>query len=184
VGKLGTATVDLQELGRELEAPSSRLHGVVDETRLQELVRQARARGEVVVMTNGCFDLLHPGHVGYLEQAAALGDWLIVAVNDDASVRRLKGEPRPVNPLEQRMAVLAGLRAVDWVVPFSDDTPEQLICVLRPNYLVKGGDYRPEEIAGYDCVREGGGRVVVFPYADGCSTSGLIESIRGACTLM
>jgi D-beta-D-heptose 7-phosphate kinase/D-beta-D-heptose 1-phosphate adenosyltransferase len=178
VAKLGTATVNLDELGRELAAGSSRVHGVVDESRLQELVHQARARGERVVMTNGCFDLLHPGHVGYLEQAAALGDRLIVAVNDDVSVRRLKGERRPVNPLDQRMAVLAGLRAVDWVVPFSEDTPERLICALGPDYLVKGGDYRPEDIAGYGCVRDRGGQVAVIDYVQGCSTSGLIENIR------
>ena len=94
-------------------------------------------------MTNGCFDLLHPGHIAYLEAARALGDCLVVAVNDDASVRRLKGPARPLNDLGHRMQVLRGLAAVDWVVPFSEDTPERLICRLEPDVLVKGGDYRP-----------------------------------------
>ncbi len=178
VGKLGTATVGIAELARELVAGASALHGVVTEARLLELVREARARGETLVMTNGCFDLLHPGHVGYLGQAASLGDRLVVAVNDDASVRRLKGAERPVNRLEQRMAVLAGLRAVDWVVPFAEDTPERLICAVGPDVLVKGGDYRPEQIAGYECVRRRGGEVVVLDYMEGCSTSAVIDAIR------
>ena len=110
-------------------------------------------------MTNGCFDILHAGHVAYLEEAKSLGDRLIVAVNDDDSVRRLKGESRPVNALEDRMLVLAGLAAVDWVVPFADDTPAALIAALLPDVLVKGGDYRPEEIAGAREVLENGGEV-------------------------
>ncbi len=178
VGKLGTATVSIGELARELAAAASPLHGVVSEERLKDLVQQARARGEMVVMTNGCFDLLHPGHVGYLEQAASLGDRLVVAVNDDDSVRRLKGAKRPVNPLAQRMAVLAGLRSVDWVVAFSEGTPERLICEVGPDFLVKGGDYRPEQIAGYECVRRRGGEVVVLDYLEGCSTSAVIDAIR------
>jgi len=178
VGKLGTATVGIAELARELAASASPLHGVLSEARLLELVHQARSRGETLVMTNGCFDLLHPGHVGYLEQAASLGDRLVVAVNDDVSARRLKGPGRPVNPLEQRMAVLAGLRSVDWVVSFSEDTPERLICQVGPDFLVKGGDYRPEEIAGNECVRRRGGEVVVLDYVQGCSTSAVIDAIR------
>jgi D-beta-D-heptose 7-phosphate kinase/D-beta-D-heptose 1-phosphate adenosyltransferase len=129
-------------------------------------------------MTNGCFDILHAGHVLYLNQARRLGDRLIVAVNDDDSVRRLKGEGRPVNPLDRRMTVLAALESVDWVVPFSEDTPEQLICDIAPDLLVKGGDYRPEDIAGHDCVKRAGGEVIVLDYAEGCSTSELIETIK------
>jgi D-beta-D-heptose 7-phosphate kinase / D-beta-D-heptose 1-phosphate adenosyltransferase len=117
--------------------------------------------------------------VAYLEQARRLGDRLIVAVNDDASVRRLKGEARPVNTLARRMVVLSGLASVDWVVPFSEDTPERLICAVCPDVLVKGGDYRPEEIAGADCVRAAGGRVEILPYLEGASTSGIIDLIRG-----
>jgi len=180
VGKLGTATVSREELAEALVPEHLHQHGVVGEAMLQRLVQEARARGERIVMTNGCFDLLHPGHVAYLEQAAALGDRLVVAVNDDDSVRRLKGAGRPVNPLAGRMAVLAGLRSVDWVVSFSEDTPERLICATLPDILVKGGDYRPEQIAGGDCVRQAGGEVVVLGFVDGCSTSSLIESIRKA----
>jgi D-beta-D-heptose 7-phosphate kinase/D-beta-D-heptose 1-phosphate adenosyltransferase len=132
-----------------------------------------------VVFTNGCFDLLHAGHVAYLEEAAALGDRLVVAVNDDDSVRRLKGDGRPVNPVDQRMAVLAGLSAVDWVVPFSEDTPARLIDRLLPDVLAKGGDYRPEAIAGYEAVTAAGGEVVVLPFREGCSSSGMMEAIRG-----
>ena len=101
-----------------------------------------------------------------------------MAVNDDDSVRRLKGEGRPVNPLDRRMTVLAALESVDWVVAFSGDTPEQLICDIEPDLLVKGGDYRPEEIAGHDCVKRTGGDVIVLDYAEGCSTSELIETIK------
>ena len=99
-------------------------------------------------MTNGCFDVLHAGHVAYLEEAKSLGDRLVVAVNDDDSVRRLKGESRPINALEDRLLVLAGLAAVDWVVPFAEDTPARLIAAALPDVLVKGGDYKPEEIVG------------------------------------
>jgi D-beta-D-heptose 7-phosphate kinase/D-beta-D-heptose 1-phosphate adenosyltransferase len=131
-------------------------------------------------MTNGCFDILHAGHVTYLEQARKLGDRLIVAVNDDASVKRLKGEERPVNSLAQRMTVLAALGSVDWVVPFTEDTPERLICHIKPNVLVKGGDYRPDQIAGGQCVTEAGGEVVVLGFVDGVSTTLIINLIRGS----
>src|SRR3569623_1588706 len=147
VGKLGTATESVPENRRELREDFAPERGVVSEQQLLAAVDDARAHGEIVVMTNGCFDILHAGHVAYLEEARKLGERLIVAGNDDASVRRLKGAARPVNPLDQRMAVLAALKSVDWVVPFSEDTPERLICAVRPRYLVKGGDYRPEQIA-------------------------------------
>ncbi len=176
VGKLGTATVSLPELRRA--AGLSGTGGVVNEEQLLLAVADARAHGERIVMTNGCFDILHAGHVAYLEAARRLGDRLVVAVNDDASVRRLKGPGRPINPLERRMAVLAGLVSVDWVVPFSEDTPERLICRLRPDVLVKGGDYRPEDIAGGRCVREAGGEVRVLGFEEGCSTSAIIRAIQ------
>jgi len=178
VGKLGAATVSREEIAAAMHAHSPLPRGVTQEAELLDLVERARRAGERIVMTNGCFDLLHPGHVAYLEQAKALGDRLVVAVNDDASVRRLKGVGRPVNPLPSRMAVLAGLAAVDWVVSFSEDTPERLICRVRPDILVKGGDYRPEDIAGGACVRAAGGEVRVLPYVAGHSTSNLIASIR------
>jgi D-beta-D-heptose 7-phosphate kinase/D-beta-D-heptose 1-phosphate adenosyltransferase len=142
-------------------------------------VKAARARGETVVMTNGCFDILHAGHVAYLTEAAKLGDRLIVAVNSDDSVKGLKGPGRPVNPEDRRMAVLAGLGAVDWVVPFTEETPQRLISEVLPSILVKGGDYTPEQIAGGKEVIAAGGKVLVLNFEDGCSTSKIIEAIRG-----
>ncbi|MEQ6343059.1 MAG: bifunctional D-glycero-beta-D-manno-heptose-7-phosphate kinase/D-glycero-beta-D-manno-heptose 1-phosphate adenylyltransferase HldE [Gammaproteobacteria bacterium] len=178
VGKLGTATVSVPELRRALRDGQAPGRGVMTEEQLLIAVQDARAHGETVVMTNGCFDILHAGHVAYLEQARRLGDHLIVAVNDDASVQRLKGAGRPVNSLERRMAVLAGLASVSWVVPFSEDTPERLICGVVPDCLVKGGDYRAEEVAGYGCVTANGGQVLILHYEEGCSTTNIIETIR------
>ena len=177
VGKLGTATVSVPELQRALHQLDESEQSLVTEQQLLEMISIARAHGESIVMTNGCFDILHAGHVTYLNQARRLGDRLVVAVNDDASVKRLKGETRPVNHLQERMEVLAGLGSVDWVVPFSEDSPERLICSVLPDVLVKGGDYRPEQIAGYDCVKANGGEVVVLAFREGCSTTRIIESI-------
>ena len=129
-------------------------------------------------MTNGCFDILHAGHVSYLEEAKGLGDRLVVAVNDDESVKKLKGASRPVTKLEDRMAVLAGLAAVDWVVSFSEQTPADLIARVLPDVLVKGGDYRSEEIAGGQSVIKNGGEVRVLSLKKGRSTSAMIEDIR------
>lgn len=179
VGKLGTATVSLQELGeavRHALRPASR-RGVLDEAQLLQQVQEARRRGERVVMTNGCFDLLHPGHVRYLAEARELGDRLVVAVNDDASVQRLKGPTRPIVSAADRMAVLAGLASVDWVVPFSEDTPERLIDAVAPDVLVKGGDYSVEQIAGHRGVLARGGEVRVLPFSDGQSTSAIVRRI-------
>ncbi len=180
VRKLGVATVSRSELRLELHRRGIGGRGLLDAGELTDFVREAQDRGETVVMTNGCFDIIHTGHVAYLEEAKSLGHRLVVAVNDDDSVRRLKGSGRPVVPLEDRMSVLAGLAAVDWVVPFSGDTPEELICQVLPDVLVKGGDYRPEEIAGGDCVRKAGGRVEVLSFREGRSTSSIIERIRKA----
>jgi D-beta-D-heptose 7-phosphate kinase/D-beta-D-heptose 1-phosphate adenosyltransferase len=178
VGKLGTASVSVPELRRTVLLGQDAGFGEMNREQLRVAVADARSHGERIVMTNGCFDILHAGHVLYLNQARQRGDRLIVAVNDDDSVRRLKGAGRPVNPLDRRMTVLAALESVDWVVPFSEDTPEQLICDIKPELLVKGGDYRPEDIAGYACVKQAGGDVVVLDYEDGCSTSELIETIK------
>jgi len=178
VGKLGTATVSAGEIEVALAPSPLCASGVLEEPGLLLQVAAARARGERVVMTNGCFDILHAGHVRYLMQARALGERLIVAVNDDASVKRLKGHDRPINPLARRMAVLDALACVDWVVAFCEDTPERLVCAVGPDVLVKGGDYRPEDIAGGGCVRARGGRVVVLGYESGCSTTALIEAMH------
>jgi len=177
VGKLGAATVSVFELEAALNEQSSVQRGVTNEADLLDFVAEVRARGETVVMTNGCFDLLHPGHITYLEEAAALGDHLIVAVNDDDSVTRLKGEGRPINKLEDRMHMLAALSCVDWVVPFSEDTPQRLMCHVLPNVLVKGGDYRPEQIAGHDCVVDSGGEVKVLSFKAGYSSTDMIQRI-------
>ncbi|NEX19392.1 bifunctional D-glycero-beta-D-manno-heptose-7-phosphate kinase/D-glycero-beta-D-manno-heptose 1-phosphate adenylyltransferase HldE [Thiorhodococcus mannitoliphagus] len=176
VAKLGTATVTAAELQRAYQGHA--WQPVLDSAALTAAVAAARAAGERVVMTNGCFDILHEGHVAYLQQAKGLGDRLVVAVNDDASVQRLKGEGRPVNGVEQRMAVLAGLASVDWVCPFGEDTPASLICQVKPDILVKGGDYRPDQIAGADCVRATGGEVRVLDFLPGRSTSRIIGAIR------
>ena len=149
-----------------------------DRDALLALLPELQRDGARIVFTNGCFDLIHAGHVRYLEQARELGDGLIVAVNDDASVTRLKGAGRPVTSLAGRMAVLAGLAAVDWVVPFAEDTPEALIRLVRPQVLVKGGDYTPDNIAGADFVRAQDGEVVVLPYHEDCSSSRLIAALR------
>ncbi len=178
VRKIGVAGVTPSELRVALHQRGKGGRGLVDETALLEFAAEARSRGERIVMTNGCFDILHAGHVTYLEEAKTLGDRLIVAVNTDDSVRRLKGEGRPVNPVEDRMAVLAGLAAVDWVVPFSEETPARLIEAVLPDVLVKGGDYAPEEIAGGAAVLAAGGEVRVLAFREGRSSSRIIETIR------
>lgn len=178
VGHIWCAHVDAH-LADAIPARGDSRSGVLAEAEAIAAVRAARQAGACVVMTNGCFDILHPGHIEYLEQARALGDRLIVAVNDDDSVRRLKGDSRPVNALDHRLRMLAALGCVDWVVPFAEDTPERLICAVLPDVLVKGGDYTPEQIAGGECVRRAGGEVKVLGFVPGHSTSGLIEKIRG-----
>ncbi|WP_295389024.1 bifunctional D-glycero-beta-D-manno-heptose-7-phosphate kinase/D-glycero-beta-D-manno-heptose 1-phosphate adenylyltransferase HldE [uncultured Thiodictyon sp.] len=178
VGKLGTATTTVAELSRALHEPEAGGFGLVSADELASELRQARARGERIVMTNGCFDILHAGHVHYLEQARGLGDRLVVAVNSDASVTALKGPSRPVNRLEHRMAVLAALKSVDWVVPFTEETPERLYCRLLPDVIVKGGDYAPQDIAGGPCVTANGGQVVVLDFLAGVSTTDTIQRLR------
>jgi rfaE bifunctional protein nucleotidyltransferase chain/domain len=145
----------------------------------QDLVaRLGRPRQATLVFTNGCFDILHRGHVAYLHQARALGDALVVGVNSDASVRRLKGEGRPVVPDEDRAFVLAGLGCVDAVTLFDEDTPATLIAELLPDILVKGGDYSPDAVVGRDVVEAAGGRLVLIPFVTGRSTTGILQQIR------
>ena len=130
------------------------------------------------VFTNGCFDIIHAGHVAYLEQARQLGDRLIVAVNSDESVRRLKGKGRPINPVERRMAVLAGLEAVDWVLSFTEDTPRPLLRALQPEVLAKGGDYDKEGVVGWEIVEEYGGEVKVLAFVENVSTTAIVTKIQ------
>jgi len=177
VGKIGVATVSRSELRLALHRRGGG-RGLVDVDELELLTAEAKARGRRIVFTNGCFDILHAGHVSYLEEAKSLGDELIVAVNDDASVKRLKGAERPITPLADRMAVLAGLAAVDWVVPFSEDTPAAVIERIVPSVLVKGGDWQIEDVVGADTVRANGGEVRVLSFKEGRSTSALIRAIR------
>jgi len=179
VRKSGAAAVTPSEIRVALHRRGQGGRGLVAEEALQLLVEEAKTHGETVIMTNGCFDVLHAGHVAYLEEAKSLGDRLIVAVNDDDSVRKLKGESRPVNALEDRMQVLAGLAAVDWVVPFAEDTPARLIQSMLPDILVKGGDYRSDEIAGAKDVLRNGGEVRVLAFREGHSSSRIIEKLGG-----
>jgi len=141
-------------------------------------VKAWQSQEQVVVFTNGCFDLLHYGHVHYLAEAAGLGDRLVVGLNSDASVRRLKGPQRPIQDQQARQLILAGLSAVDGVVLFEQDTPRALIQTLNPDVLVKGGDYRPEEVAGADWVLQQGGSVRILSFVEGYSTSRIEEKIR------
>jgi D-beta-D-heptose 7-phosphate kinase/D-beta-D-heptose 1-phosphate adenosyltransferase len=177
VAKLGAASVSVLELASAVGHGAER--GTLSREQAVTAVANAQANGERVVFTNGCFDLLHPGHVAYLEEAKLMGDRLIVAVNSDASVARLKGPGRPVNPLERRMAVLAGLETVDWVVAFDEDTPEQLLKLLRPQVLAKGGDYRSlQEIVGHDIVTGYGGDVRLCRHVEGHSTTELVARLQ------
>ena len=178
VAKSGTASVSPAELQQALSATDPHQGGICDPDSLQQQRKLAKQQNKTVVMTNGCFDIIHAGHIHYLEQAKQLGDYLIVAVNDDASVKRLKGETRPVNNLQARMQVLQGLAAVDWVVPFSEDTPEKLICQLLPDTLVKGGDYQIHEIAGHECIQAAGGQVSILDFVDKHSTTKLIQRLQ------
>jgi D-beta-D-heptose 7-phosphate kinase / D-beta-D-heptose 1-phosphate adenosyltransferase len=142
------------------------------------VARYGRPRAERVVFTNGCFDILHRGHVEYLHAARALGDRLIVGVNTDASVRRLKGADRPVVHEDDRAYVLAGLACIDAVTHFDEDTPAALIAALLPDVLVKGGDYAPEAVVGRDSVEAAGGRLVIIPFVAGRSTTGILQRLR------
>lgn len=178
VGIMGTATASIKGIQAEMLRHTPLQRGVIDESQLLETIQKAKNAGEKIVMTNGCFDILHAGHVAYLAQAAELGDRLIVAVNTDDSVRRLKGADRPINTDMQRMAVLSALESVDWVVSFSEDTPARLIELCLPDILVKGGDYEIDEIAGGKAVMDNGGAVRILDFVDGCSTTAVINAIK------
>jgi D-beta-D-heptose 7-phosphate kinase/D-beta-D-heptose 1-phosphate adenosyltransferase len=136
-----------------------------------------RSPGKKIVFTNGCFDILHIGHIKYLRQAAALGDVLVVGLNSDASVRRLKGQSRPINSQDERACLLSALEFVDYIIVFDEDTPHALISALMPDVLVKGGDYAPDRVVGADVVEQNGGRLVLIPLVDGKSTTAIVEKI-------
>jgi D-beta-D-heptose 7-phosphate kinase/D-beta-D-heptose 1-phosphate adenosyltransferase len=177
VAKLGAATISQPELQVALTGAALTAGGVLNDDQLFQAVAAARLKGKRIIFTNGCFDILHAGHVTYLQQAKQLGDYLIVAVNDDASIARLKGPSRPINNTEQRMSVLAGLDAVDWVISYTDDTPIRLLKFLQPDILVKGGDYTIDGVVGADVVHAYGGEVRVLGVVKGISTTSIIDKI-------
>ena len=152
---------------------------IISRPLLSEICNQLRKQGKSIVFTNGCFDILHVGHVTYLEAAKQLGDVLIVGVNSDDSVRRLKGPTRPINNESDRSAVLSALKAVDFTVIFDEDTPLELIEELTPHIITKGGDYTPETIVGAEFVREHGGKVIVIPLVEGKSTTSILKKAGG-----
>ena len=179
VGTVGTAVAESETLARVVAGESSQaLSKVLSRAALTARVADARAHGVRIVLTNGCFDLLHVGHLHLLQRARALGDMLVVAINDDASVKKLKGQSRPLIPEVQRAEMLAALRFVDYVTLFSESTPLRLIQVVRPDVLVKGGDYSPDQVVGRDVVERHGGRVEIVPLLPGLSTSGLVDAIN------
>lgn len=178
VAKLGTACISAPELRRAIQKDTGNGKGVISLEQLLIAVEDARAQGEKIVFTNGCFDILHAGHVAYLEQARSLGGRLMVAINDDASVTALKGVGRPINSVDRRMAVLAGLGAVDWVTHFSDATPERLLEIIKPDILVKGGDYTVDEVVGADIVKAYGGEVHVLGLVENSSTTAIVNKIK------
>jgi rfaE bifunctional protein nucleotidyltransferase chain/domain len=150
---------------------------IIGEKGLLRIEKNLKTRGKRIVFTNGCFDLLHIGHIRYLEKARTLGDILIVGVNSDSSVRILKGPKRPILPVKERAEILSGLGCVDYITIFNEQDPLKLITSLHPHVLVKGGDWTKEQIVGGDMVERSGGRVVIIPFVKGTSTSNLIGTI-------
>src|SRR5215207_444409 len=179
VAKSGTSVCSLEELK---EAFSTDEKVVKDVFQLALRVSMCRRTGRRIVFTNGCFDILHRGHIAYLNRAKALGDTLIVGLNSDQSVRNLKGPQRPINPLEDRAQVLAALSCVDYIVPFDGSTPHDLIRRIKPDIFVKGGDYTRETLPEANLVDELGGRVEILPYLESYSTTGLIEKMHAHST--
>lgn len=180
VGKISTQPVIASELKQTLSSRTlTNASKCVEINRAADLVKAWRKQGQRVVFTNGCFDILHVGHIKLLHAAAAYGDRLIIGLNSDSSVKHLKGESRPVVPENERAALLASIRGVDLVVLFDEETPIELIRRLTPDVLVKGGDYVPATVVGHDIVEQTGGRVVIVPLVDGVSTTKVIESMRG-----
>ena len=176
VGKIGVESVNPGQLKNKIN--QKKQSGICSAEDIENISKIVRENGRKIVMTNGCFDILHAGHIKYLEEAKALGDTLIIAINDDESVVRLKGKHRPINPLSDRMKVLDGLTSSDFIVPFGGDTPIELINIIKPDILVKGGDYSINDVIGADEVREYGGDVKILSYLDGYSSSKIIEKLK------
>lgn len=177
VGKVGTSSVSICELENALiNKEFQQIHKILSLAEVPKL--RAEKADKKIVFTNGCFDILHVGHIRYLQQASKLGDILIVGLNSDTSVKKLKGMDRPVNSEEDRAEMLSALGFVDYVVVFEEDTPYNLIKAIQPDVLVKGGDYRPEDVVGKDIVESRSGKVQVLPFVEGKSTSGIINKIN------
>ena len=177
VGKFGAATVSAEELTHGMLSYECANSKLVSADFLAKRIQDAHEKKQVVVFTNGCFDVLHKGHAHLLREASTFGDMVVVALNSDDSVRRLKGDERPINHLQDRAEMLSYFSSVDWVVSFDEDTPEALIQHLNPDVLVKGGDYQADEIVGSKYVLGRGGEVKIIPFVDGYSTSNIISSI-------
>lgn len=178
VGKLGAASISKPELQAAIYGKKDVAQGIVDEEQLLIATKLAQSQGKKIVFTNGCFDILHAGHVTTLQMAKQLGDYLIVAVNTDDSIKKIKGEHRPINTLDQRMTVLAGLGVVDWVVPFSDDTPERLLKLIKPDLLAKGADYTIDKVVGADIVKAYGGEVRIMNHNIKTSSSSILDKLE------
>lgn len=180
VSKVGTSTVTLDEVRQAMSKTDSLNDKCLSGYSMEALapVYMDKKAGKKIVFTNGCFDILHAGHVTYLKKASELGDILVVGINSDASVKRLKGESRPVNTLEDRALVLSGLGFIDYVIPFEEDTPYELIKAVVPDILVKGGDYEIKDIVGKDVVEENGGKVMTIPLVEGRSTTNTINRMK------
>lgn len=151
---------------------------IIERNELKKECSKLKAEGKKIVFTNGCFDIIHSGHIYYLSEAKKLGDILIIGLNNDDSVRRLKGSERPINTETDRALVLDSLKFVDYVTIFDEDTPYDLINLLKPDFLVKGGDYKADEVVGADVVRENGGKVVIIPFIQGKSTTNIIQKLK------
>ncbi|RIY31979.1 hypothetical protein CJP74_05830 [Psittacicella melopsittaci] len=176
VSKLGAATVSLDELKQACNAKD--MQNTYDTAKVISHIHQEQASGKRIVFTNGCFDILHRGHLSYLQRAKELGDILVVAINSDDSVRRLKGENRPINNVADRMFMLSSLKFVDYVVEFNEDTPLELIKAIHPDVLVKGADYKVEDIVGYKEVTAYGGKVQTITFVDSYSSTNIINKIK------
>jgi glycerol-3-phosphate cytidylyltransferase len=151
---------------------------IVERKNIKTLSERLKSDGKTIVFTNGCFDILHSGHVFYLQKAKQQGDILILGLNSDASVRRLKGEKRPINSEMDRAIVISELKSIDYVVIFEEDTPQEIISLIVPDKLVKGGDYKKEDVVGKEIVESNGGEVVIIPFVDGKSTTNIINKIN------
>jgi D-beta-D-heptose 7-phosphate kinase/D-beta-D-heptose 1-phosphate adenosyltransferase len=180
VEHFGAVTVGWDEIAARIAAGTGGAAKLIEPAMLERLLEGARQAGRAIVFTNGCFDVLHAGHVDLLRRARALGDLLVVGLNDDASVRRLKGEGRPVNDLRARAAVLGGLEAVDYVIAFAEDTPERIIRRVRPAVLVKGEDWKDKGVVGREFVEGYGGRVELVPLMPGHSTTATLRKLQGS----